>query len=73
MAWPRASFVPPLAIRRLRDLTRYLAALTGGADPREKQRIWREAVDREAARGRPNQLSVFVRTFSGYPVARCCL
>jgi transposase len=34
----RASFVPPPAIRRLRDLTRYRAALTGERS-REKQRM----------------------------------
>ncbi len=54
----RASFVPPPPIRRLRDLTRYRAALTGERT-REKQRMEKQLEDAGI------KLSVFVSDIFG--------
>jgi transposase len=48
----RPSFVPPAAIRRLRDLTRYRADLVGGGGPPPPPP---QAAGRETAGGRPDQ------------------
>jgi transposase len=60
----RASFVPPAPIRRLRDLTRYRAALVGERS-REKQRMEKLLEDAGI------KLSVFVSDVFGSLGGRC--